>query len=220
MNGHITRLIKRYPVLSPCANDIGGAYEALKDTFSAGGTLLVAGNGGSSADAGHIVGELMKEFARKRPPRPEFIDTLKKNINKTGLPGQNDLPYIEYLSVSLQRGLRAIDLGAHKPLITACINDIGGDSIYAQQLFNYGGAGDAFMGISTSGNAKNLVYALVTAKAKGIKTISLLGGKGGVMKNYSDIAIIVPETETYKVQELHLPVYHTLCLMLEEYFFT
>jgi D-sedoheptulose 7-phosphate isomerase len=209
----ITELIEKYPVLAPCADSVAAAYKALEACFTSGGKLLTAGNGGSSADAGHIVGELMKSFTRRRPPLASFTEALRAGG------GERNAAYAQYLCDSLQRGLPAIDLGAHTALITACVNDIGGEIIYAQQLFNYGNAGDVFAAISTSGNAKNLIYALLTARVKGIKTVALLGGSGGIMKDYADIAIVVPETETYKVQELHLPVYHTLCLMLEEHFF-
>jgi D-sedoheptulose 7-phosphate isomerase len=214
----INELTEKYPVLAPCADSVAEAYRALEACFTSGGKLLTAGNGGSSADAGHIVGELMKEFTRKRPPLASFAEALGAVTPPAGGEALN-AACVRYLRDSLQRGLPAIDLGAQTALITACVNDIGGEIIYAQQLFNYGSAGDVFIAISTSGNAKNLVHALLTARVKGITTIALLGGSGGIMKEYADIAITVPETETYKVQELHLPVYHTLCLMLEEHFF-
>jgi D-sedoheptulose 7-phosphate isomerase len=206
---YLEELIQRYPSLSKCREDIAKAYLILKECFESGGKFMAAGNGGSAADSGHMVGELMKGFVKKRPLPPEFIEKLKSIRPESS----------EYLAGNIQRGLPAIDLSAQAPLITACINDIGSDTIYAQQVYGYGRAGDVFMGISTSGNAKNILHAMVIAKARGIKTIALTGGSGGVIKNYADAAIIACENETYKIQELHLPVYHTLCLMIEEYFF-
>jgi D-sedoheptulose 7-phosphate isomerase len=209
---YLDQLTKRYPALVVCKEEIAKAFGIMKDGFEAGGQLLTAGNGGSSADSAHIVGELMKGFVKKRPLDSGFV----KNLKDAG--GKNP-EYSEYLATNIQQGLPAIDLSSHGALITACINDIGGDIIYAQQVCGYGRKGDAFLGISTSGNAKNILYAMIAARARGMKTIALSGGSGGTLKDYADAAIIVPEKETYKVQELHLPVYHTLCLMIEEYFF-
>jgi len=206
---HLQQLIERYPVLSAVQDDIGKAYTILEETFAAKGKLLVAGNGGSAADAEHIVGELMKSFAKIRPLPSDFISRL--NII--------DPHHAAYLESTLQQGLPAIPLVSHISLLTACINDIGGDTIYAQQVYGYGNAGDVFWGISTSGNAKNIYYAAITAKAKNMKTIALSGNTGGTLAKYADVSIIVPEKETYKIQELHLPIYHCLCLMLEEHFF-
>jgi D-sedoheptulose 7-phosphate isomerase len=155
----------------------------------------------------------MKGFVKKRPLAPGFVRKLKEAAGEKP-------EYSEYLSRNIQQGLPAIDLSSHGALMTACINDIGGDIIYAQQVCGYGRKGDVFLGISTSGNAKNIVYAMIAARAKGMKTIALSGGSGGTIKDYADAAIIVPVKETYKVQELHLPVYHALCLMIEEHFFS
>jgi D-sedoheptulose 7-phosphate isomerase len=171
--------------------------------------LLVCGNGGSAADAEHIVGELMKGFVKRRPLPNDVAEKLKNVDNDIG----------KYLGENLQQGLPAIALHTHTALSTACMNDIDGNIIYAQQVYGYGSEKDILLGISTSGNAKNVLYAMIAARAKGLKTIALTGGTGGEMKRHADVAIIVPETETYKIQELHLPVYHTLCLMIEEYFF-
>lgn len=185
------------------------AYHYLKETFESGGKLLAAGNGGSAADADHIVGELMKGFVKKRPLPNNFIEKLR------GVHPE----HADYIGDNIQQGLPAIALSAHTALITACINDMDAHIIYAQQVYGYGMANDTFLGISTSGNAKNVLYAMITAKAKNMKTIALTGGSGGAIANIADTAIIVPETETYKIQELHLPIYHTLCLMIEEHFF-
>jgi D-sedoheptulose 7-phosphate isomerase len=209
---YLEQLMERYPALLECREEIAKAFEILKACFESGGQLLLAGNGGSSADSGHMVGELMKGFVKRRPLDPGFVEKLKATSGK-------NLHYAEYLAKNVQQGLPAVDLSSQKSLITASINDIGGDIIYAQQVCGYGRRGDVFMGISTSGNAKNILYAMIAAAAKGMKTIALSGGSGGAIKDYADAAIVVPEKETYKVQELHLPVYHTLCLMLEEYFF-
>jgi D-sedoheptulose 7-phosphate isomerase len=214
---YLEQLTERYPALLECREEIAKAFGIMRTCFEAGGQLLIAGNGGSSADSGHIVGELMKSFIKKRPLAPGFIQKLKEVLKEAG--GENP-QYAEFLAKNIQQGLPAIDLSSQKSLITACINDIGGDIIYAQQVYGYGRQGDVFMGISTSGNAKNILYAMITARAKGMKTIALAGGSGGVIKDYADAAIVVPARETYKIQELHLPVYHTLCLMLEAHFFS
>jgi len=190
-------------------NDIARAYSVLEKTFSANGKLLIAGNGGSSADAEHITGELMKGFVKKREIPPAFKSRLY----------EIDPDMASYLGNTIQQGLPAIALHTHTALLTASVNDMGGDIVYAQQVYGYGCSGDAFLGISTSGNAKNIIYAMITAKAKNMKTIALSGASGGAMKNYADVSINVPETETYKIQELHLPIYHALCLMIEEHFF-
>jgi D-sedoheptulose 7-phosphate isomerase len=209
---YFEQLMQRYPILLACKEEIAKAFEIMKAGFEAGGQFLAAGNGGSSADSAHMIGELMKGFVKKRPVSPDFVQKLKVAAGK-------DSEYAEYLAKYIQRGLPAIDLSAHTALVTASINDIGGDIIYAQQVCGYGRKGDVFMGISTSGNAKNILYAMIAARAKEMKTIVLSGSSGGVIKNYADAAIIVPEKETYKVQELHLAVYHALCLMIEEHFF-
>ena len=206
---YLSQLIERYPPLSPLAGEIKRAYSLLKETFSAGGKLLIAGNGGSAADAEHIAGELMKSFVKKRPPSADFIGQLNKIDPEKAV----------YLGKTLQQGLPVIALPGQISLVTAVINDIDGDVIYAQQVYGYGGAGDVFLGISTSGNSKNVCYAMITAKAKNMKTIALTGASGGIMKKYADVSLTVPETETYKIQELHLPIYHALCLMIEEHFY-
>jgi D-sedoheptulose 7-phosphate isomerase len=206
---YLQQLINRYPSLSGIGDHIKNAGELLITSFLSGGKILLAGNGGSAADCEHIAGELMKSFAKKRSPPSGFIAELEKV----------DPECAAYLGPRLQGALPAIALTAHTGISSACINDIDGNIVFAQQVYGYGKAGDVFFGISTSGNAKNVVYAAVTAKAKGLKTIALTGGNGGSLVKYADIAIVVPERETYKVQELHLPVYHTLCLILEEHFF-
>ena len=206
---YLQQLNKRYPELESLNEDILSAFNILVQTFSNGGKLLVAGNGGSASDSLHITGELMKGFVKKRPLPENFKITLNNIYPEHSM----------YLCSSIQQGLPTISLPSEISLISACINDIDGEIIYAQQVYGYGNENDAFLGISTSGNSKNIMYAMVTAKAKNMKTIALIGGNGGILKNYADVSIIVPENETYKIQELHLPIYHSLCLMLEEHFF-
>jgi D-sedoheptulose 7-phosphate isomerase len=206
---YIQQLINRYPSLTAIQDTIQKSCTLIIDAYKNNGKLLVAGNGGSAADSEHIVGELMKGFVKKRAVPAEFMAKLKCFDTEIG----------HFLGSRLQQGLPAIALTTHTALSTACINDIDGSIVYAQQVYGYGIPGDVFLGISTSGNAQNIVYAMITARAKGLKTIALSGRDGGLISKYADISIIVPETETYKIQELHLPVYHALCLAIEEYFY-
>lgn len=205
---HIDELCIRYPVLSVCKNDIEKAAEALIESFENGGKLLVAGNGGSCADSDHISGELLKSFVKKRRPSVELLDSIRKINPETG----------DYLSDKLQGSLPVIALTNNTALMTASLNDVDGNVMFAQQVNGYGKEGDVFLGISTSGNSKNIVYPTVVAKAKGLRTVALTGKDGGKLKGIADICIVVPEQETFKIQELHLPVYHALCLEIEEYF--
>jgi len=206
---YLQLLTERYPVLAEVKNDIKKAFDIIVESYNSGGKLLIAGNGGSASDAEHIAGELMKSFVKKRTLPEKFVFDVN----------QVDSELAHYLIQNLQPGLPAIALSCHASLNTACINDIDGNITFAQQVYGYGKEVDVFLGISTSGNAKNVLYATAVAKAKKIKTIGLTGASGGKLKNFVDVCICVPETETYKVQELHLPVYHTLCMMLEDRFF-
>lgn len=206
---HIDLLIKRYPVLEVCRDDIINAYTIMEESYEQDGKLLIAGNGGSAADAEHIAGELMKRFKSPRPVTAEFAEKLKRIDPVRG----------ENLANNLECGLMAIPLVAHEALTTAYINDVDGLGVFAQQLFGFGRRGDVFLGISTSGNSKNIMSATVVARAIGIKVVGLTGANGGELAEVADVAIKVPEVETYMVQELHLPVYHCLCLMLEDSFF-
>lgn len=205
----LDELINRYPILLKCKTDIWQTYELMKESFANGRKLLVAGNGGSAADAEHIVGELMKGFKKQR-----CLDCHIKNKIM-----EIDAGLGESLCKNLQGALPAIALTGHVALSTAYANDVDGTFGFAQQVFGYGEAGDVFWGITTSGNSQNILEAMVVAKAKGLKTIALTGHKGGNVEAMTDISIVVPETECYKIQELHLPIYHALCLMLEDYFF-
>ena len=202
-------LVERYPVLAPLKGDIYTAYTMLRDCYEAGGKLLLAGNGGSCADAEHIVGELMKGFKLPRKLRPEMCEQLTEADPERG----------PVLAACLQQGLPAIALSSHQALNTAFMNDVDGNLMFAQQLGVLGCPGDVFLAISTSGNSKNVYDACVMAKAKGMKIIALSGKTGGRLKNMADLSLIMPSDETYMIQELHLPVYHCLCLMLEDRFF-
>ena len=196
-------------ILERVREDIEAVYGILERCYENGGKLLIAGNGGSAADAEHIVGELMKGFVKRRPVTEEMKEALEKADPVRG----------KELSEKLQGGLPAIALVDHAALSTAFANDVDGMLSYAQQVNGYGKPGDVFLGISTSGNAENVMYAAVTAKAKGMQVVGLTGKDGGKLAGIADAAVIVPEMETYKIQELHLPVYHALCLMLEHRFY-
>lgn len=201
-------LIERYPDLSCCKEEIIDSYLILRECYKNGGKLLIAGNGGSAADSNHIVGELMKSFTKKRCIDKDIYDKISLNEK-----------YGKELVNSLQGALPAISLNNHESLNTAFLNDVNPCATFAQQIIGYGNKDDVFLGISTSGNSKNVVMAAIVAKAKGLKVISLTGKKDSDLSCISDVTIKVPEIETYKIQEYHLPVYHCLCLMLEEYFF-
>lgn len=206
---HVELLVERFPSLESCKDDIIAAYQLLEKAYSDGRKLLVAGNGGSASDSEHIVGELMKEFKLKRKIFAPQIDRLKKIDAEMGT----------VLADHLQGALPAISLVGEPSLTTAFMNDAVPVLVFAQQVNGLGRAGDVFLGISTSGSSKNVLYAAVAAKSKGLKVIGLTGQKGNELEKFTDVCIHVPETETYKIQELHLPVYHCLCLMLEEKFF-
>ncbi len=206
---HIDLLVERYPSLETAKEDIIEAYLLLEESYENGGKLLVAGNGGSAADAEHIVGELMKGFKMPRKPEADFAEKLVAENQELG----------SVLAENLQGALPAIALDGHPALSTAYMNDCEPLLCFAQQVNGYGKAGDVFLGISTSGNSKNVLYAATTAHAKGMKVIGLTGAKDSKLKNMSDVCIKAPQTETYMIQELHLPIYHCLCLMLEDKFF-
>ena len=209
MEEHLNRLIDRYQKLIVCRGDIWRAYEILEEAYSPDRKLLVSGNGGSASDSEHIVGELMKEFKLKRKVFGKQAAALKEIDPDLG----------QTLADNLQGALPAISLTGHSALQTAYMNDAEPELVFAQQVNGYGKPGDVYLGISTSGNSRNVLYAAVTAKSRGLKVIGLTGEKENRLMKYTDVCIRVPETETYKIQELHLPVYHCLCLMLEERFF-
>lgn len=206
---HMDLLIERYPALAVCKDEIIAVYEILENSYSSGHKLLVCGNGGSASDSEHIVGELMKGFKLKRKIYAAQADAMMIIDPELGT----------ILAQYLQGALPAITLTTHSSLTTAFMNDSEPVLVFAQQVNGYGKDGDSFLGISTSGNSMNVLYAAVTAKARGLKVIGLTGQKESRLSKLADVCIRVPETETYKIQELHLPVYHCLCLMLEEHFF-
>lgn len=206
---HIELLLRRYPLLEVCKEDVLCAYSILEGAYVQGNQLLVAGNGGSAADSEHLVGELMKGFLLSRRLEPSFQEQLLQVDGELGLT----------LAQNLQGALPAIALDGHPALSTAYMNDCAPLLCFAQQVNGYGKPGDVFLGISTSGNSKNILYAAITARAKGMKIIGLTGQKDNCLSDSADVCIRVPQTETFMVQELHLPVYHCLCAMLEERFY-
>lgn len=206
---HIELLVERYPSLAPIKDDIVAAYLLLAESYQNGGKLLIAGNGGSAADAEHMVGELMKSFKLRRKVENDFAQKLIAEDQELG----------KVLAENLQGALPAIALDGHLSLSTAYMNDCEPLLCFAQQVNGFGRPGDVFVGISTSGNSKNVLYAAVAARAKGMKVLGLTGANDSKLKELSDVCIQVPQTETYMVQELHLPIYHCLCLMLEDKFF-
>ena len=201
-------LFERYPSLCGIKENVLKAFEAIKLTYEQGGSLYCAGNGGSSSDCEHIVGELLKSFKKRRA----VDEKTANNLSSYGEDGA-------YILSKLEGSLPATSLISQTGILTAFANDKSWDTAIAQQLYGLGKQGDCLVVLSTSGNSKNCVYAVLLAKAKGIKTIAFTGVAGGKLKDICDVAICVPEMETYKVQELHLPVYHCLCAMLEEEFF-
>ncbi len=206
---HYERLFTRYPALEGCRPSVMEAYLTLRDSYRSGGKLLVCGNGGSAADSEHIVGELMKGFYLKRPFEGDPLSRLRDALDGL-LPGA---------AARMQQGLPAIALTGHAPLSTAVQNDMDPLLPMAQQVLGYGRPGDVLIGISTSGNALNVALAVQAAKARGLKTIGLSGGTGGRLRELCDCTVVVPASAPADVQEYHLPVYHTLCAMLEARFF-
>lgn len=206
---HVDLLTERYPELWSCRQEIIDGYLLMEATYERDGKLLVAGNGGSAADSEHIAGELMKRFKAPRPVPVAFAQRLKDVDPIRGAE----------LARNLERSLMAIPLVAHEALTTAYINDVDGLGVFAQQLYGFARPGDTFLAISTSGNSKNILSAAVVAKALGVKIVGLTGAGGGELAKMADVTVKVPQKETYLIQELHLPVYHCWCLMLEDHFF-
>ena len=207
---HLDELMERYPALSTIRTDIEAAYRALSDCFASGGKLLVCGNGGSAADADHIVGELMKGYLKRRPV-PDEVQVRLRAADSTLGPA---------LAEHLQGALPAVNLTAGSALLSAFGNDVRPELAYAQAAFGHGRKGDVLLGISTSGNASNVRSALVVGRAVGMTTIGLTGRGGGAMAGLCDILVAVPASRTFEIQELHLPIYHCLCAMVEDRFFT
>ena len=207
---HLELLIERYPALAVCESEIKRAIEEIIACYEKGGKLLLCGNGGSCADCDHIVGELMKGFLKKRP-----LDESKKAEMREKCAELDDATLSK-----LQSGLGAISLPSITALGSAFNNDVDPELTYAQATLALGKAGDVFIGLSTSGNAKNVAAAARVAKGLGMTVIGMSGEGGGKLAALSDIAIRVPESETFKIQELHLPVYHAICAEVEEYFYS
>ena len=205
----IEQLISTYPELDICATDIAAVFNTLRDCYRNGGKLLTCGNGGSAADAEHIVGELMKGYLLKRPIPEEMRAKLIDISPRDG----------DHLADHLQGALPAISLVSQTSLLSAIANDTAADMVYAQQVYAYGREADALIGLSTSGNSRNVIYAMQVARALGLHTIGLTGPTGGALKPLCEVCICVPTESTPSIQERHLPIFHVLCAMLEEEFF-
>ena len=205
----IEQLISMYPELEMCATDIQAAFNILRDCYRNGGKLLTCGNGGSAADAEHIVGELMKGYLLKRPLAENMRARLVSASAQDG----------DYLTNHLQGALPAISLVSQTSLLSAISNDTAADMVFAQQVYGYGREGDALIGLSTSGNSRNVILAMQVGRALGLRTIGLTGPTGGALKPLCDVCVCVPAENTPAIQERHLPIFHVLCAMLEEEFF-
>ena len=206
MHKRLEELISRYPKLAPIAKEIEKAYDILLCCAKSCHTILVCGNGGNAADSDHMVGELMKSFIKKR----KLDENLRSRLSDL------DPELGALLAEKLEGTIRSINLTTHSALSTAYANDKDPDLVFAQQVNGYGEKGDVLVAMSTSGNSRNMVLASIVAKAKGLSVISMTGSKPSRLETLADVAIKVPETETFKVQELDLPIYHCLCLMLED----
>jgi D-sedoheptulose 7-phosphate isomerase len=209
MTSHLSRLTERYPALASCASDIEAAFKLLHNLFSSGNKLLICGNGGSAADSEHMVGELMKGFMKPRKISAEAAAKIEKAGGAEGAA----------IAARLQGALPAIALTSQVSLNTAVANDTHAEMIFAQQVYGLGRKGDAVLGISTSGNSRNVINAFIVARALEMKTVALTGRSGGLLPPFADIIIRVPADNVLEIQELHLPVYHTLCVELEDRFF-
>ncbi len=204
-------LLEKYPTLESCIESINTCVQTIISAYRSGSKVLIAGNGGSASDSEHIAGELLKSFVKKRP--------INKNIANSIMNTTENKQMAEYIISNLEMPLEAIALTSHPSLNTAFINDKEPYLVFAQQMLAFGKNGDVFIAISTSGNAKNIILAANVAKALGVKIVSLTGEDGGKLAKMSDIAIKAPATETYKIQEYHLPIYHHICLEVEAAFF-
>ena len=202
-------LFQRYPELDVCRNDFENAYHLLNDCYRKQGKVLFAGNGGSAADSEHIVAELMKSFLFSRKIDDRAENVMEEQFGNAG----------KEISAKLEGALPAIPLTSLSALTSAISNDVNSEMVFSQMVYGYGKPGDVFFGISTSGNSPNIVNAMMVAKATGIATIALTGKTGGKCKTLADVTICVPQSETFQIQELHLPIYHALCAMLEADFF-
>lgn len=205
LEGRTAILTKRRPELAQCVNQIKEAYKLIYQTSRTGGTIFTCGNGGSNSDSFHIVGELLKSFEKERP--------LEKEITRK----INDLSTADATKLKqLQSGIKSMALGAQTAFVTAFSNDVDPDLIFGQELLSMGSDRDVLLCLSTSGNSANVKYAAIVAQLLGMHVILLTGQSDGLISKYADVIINVPETETYKVQELHISIYHCLCLALED----
>lgn len=209
MNRFIEELVERHPNLASLAPALEESSRMICEAFSGNGRLYVCGNGGSAADSDHIVGELMKGFVLKREVKASFREEMIRRYGSEG----------ETMSNRMQEGLPAVSLTGHPALATAFSNDVSPEMVFAQQLYALGRPGDVLLGISTSGNSLNVVNCFKVARAIGLRTIALTGRGGGKSAAFADCLLNVPAEITFLVQELHLPVYHTLCLVIEDYFY-
>ena len=209
MRKAVELLIERHPVLAECRDSIETMITLAEQTYERGGALFACGNGGSAADADHICGELLKGFLLKRPVSGDSRQEFESRFGAEG--GE--------IAAKLQGGLRAISLLSHPAFLSAFANDVDPDLIFAQQLWVLGRSGDLLLAISTGGNASNVRKALMTARVKGIQSVLLTGSRHGSCEEFADCVVAVPERETFKIQELHLPIYHAFCVAVEERFF-
>ena len=204
MKDHIALLIERIPALAGCRADIERATDLLFDCYKNKGTILLCGNGGSAADSEHISGELLKGFLMRRTPNDATIEKIGAHLGS------------REMAAKLQRGIPAIPLTSLSAVLSAFANDVDPELVFGQLVFAFGRENDAFLGLSTSGNSKNVVAAAQIAKAIGIPAIAMTGESGGKLKDICDVTIKVPACETYLIQEYHLPIYHAICAELEE----
>ncbi len=204
MKDHIALLVERIPALAGCRADIECATDLLFDCYKNKGTILLCGNGGSAADSEHISGELLKGFLMRRTPDDATIEKIGAHLGSSEI------------AAKLQRGIPAIPLTSLSAVLSAFANDVDPELVFGQLVFAFGRENDAFLGLSTSGNSKNVVAAAQIAKAIGIPAIAMTGESGGRLKDICDVTIKVPACETYLIQEYHLPIYHAICAELEE----
>lgn len=209
MHPVIRQMLDKHPDLAVCAGDVQRAFDLWSETYRRGGKTLICGNGGSAADTEHIVGELMKGMISTRHVPESTRSKLLEHLPEHG----------QYLAQNLQGALPTISLVSQTALMTALGNDVEADLLFAQQVYGYGKEGDVVVGISTSGNSANVIRALQVGRAMGLHTIGITGRDGGLMRSYCDATIRVPYDETADIQEHQLPVYHALCIMLEQTFF-
>ncbi len=209
MHPTLRRLTQKYPELQPCITDVAQAFEILRRSYQSGGKLLICGNGGSAADSEHIAAELMKGMISKRP-----LPDVERERLVSLFPEQGS-----YLADNLQGALPALSLSSHTSLLTAYANDVSADTAFAQQVYALGREGDVLLAISTSGNSPNILNALRIARMRNIRTVGLTGASGGAMSALCDVCVRVPCEDTVDVQEMHMPIYHALCIMLEDEFF-